>query len=110
MLKDKFIVSLFGLSVAFLFLAALIGSIGLPGSQGLLILRFDKFAEGANLIGGLRTVFGFGVVAAFVVFVNFLLAWEIYNRERFLAYVIAAATLIVSFLFLVAVSGIVAVN
>ena len=110
MLKNKIVVTLFGLSVALLFISALVGAIGLPGFQGPLVIRFDKFAGEANLIGGFRTVFGLGVVVSFMVLVNFLLARETYYRERFLSYIIAAATLIISFLFLVAVSGIVAVN
>lgn len=110
MLRNKIIVTFFGLSIALLFVSALVGGIGLPSSQGSLIIRFDKFAQEANLIGGFRTVFGFGVTVSFVVLVNFLLAWEIYYRERFLSYIIAAATLIISFLFLVAISGIVTVN
>lgn len=110
MFRNKIIVTLFGLSVALLFVSALVGGIGLPGSQGPLILRFDKFAEEANLIGDFRTVFSLGLVVSFIILINLLLTWEIYNRERFLSYIIAAATLITSFLFLIAVSGIVAVN
>lgn len=110
MLKNKIIVTFFGISIALLFVSALVGSIGLPGSQGPLIIRFDKFAQEANLIGGFRTVFSLGLVASFVILINFLLAWEIYHRERFLSYIFAAATLITSLLFLIAVSGIVAVN
>ncbi len=110
MLKNKFIITFFGLSVALLFVSALVGGIGLPGSQGPLILRFDKFAGEANLIGGFRTVFSLGVVTSFIVLINFLLAREIYNRERFLSYIIAAVTFIISLFFLMAISGIVAVN
>ena len=110
MLKNRIILTFFGLSAALLFISALVGSIGLPGSQGPLIIRFDKFAHEADLIGDFRTVFAFGITVSFMVLVNFLLAREIYYRERFLSYIIAAATLIVSFLFLIAVSGIVAVN
>lgn len=110
MLKNKTIATFFGLSVALLFISAIIGGIGLPSSQGPLILRFDKFAEEANLIGDFRTVFSLGMVTAFTALINFFLAREIYTRERFLSYIIAAATLIISFLFLVAVVGIVAVN
>ncbi len=110
MLKNKIIVTFFGLGIVLLFVSALVGSIGLPGSQGPLIIRFDKFAHEANLIGDFRTVFGFGATVSFIVLVNFLLALEIYYRERFLSYIIAAATLIISLLFLIAVSGIVAIN
>lgn len=110
MLKNKIIIIFFGLSAALLFISALVGSIGLPGSQGPLIIRFDKFAHEADLIGDFGTVFGFGAIASFMVLVNFFLAREIYYRERFLSYIIAAATLIVSFLFLITVSGIAAVN
>ncbi|MBI2013211.1 MAG: hypothetical protein HYS88_02075 [Candidatus Colwellbacteria bacterium] len=52
MLKNKIVVTLFGLSIALLFISALVGSIGLPGSQGPLVIRFDKFADEVNLIGG----------------------------------------------------------
>lgn len=110
MLKDKIILVFFGLSVALLFISALVGGIGLPGSQGPLILRFNKFAQEANLIGDFRTVFSLGLVVAFIVLVNFLLAREVYHRERFLSYIFAAATFVISLLFLIAVSGIVAVN
>lgn len=110
MLRNKIITTFFALSITLLFVSALVGGIGLPGSQGPLVIRFDKFADEVNLIGDLRTVFGLGVVVSFMILVNFLLAREIYERERFLSYIFAAATLIVSFLFLIAVSGIVAVN
>jgi hypothetical protein len=110
MLKNKIVITLFGLSIALLFISALVGAIGLPGSQGPLVIRFDKFADEVNLIGDFRTVFGLGVVVSFMVLVNFLLARAIYERERFLSYIFAVATLIISFLFLIAVSGIVAVN
>lgn len=110
MFRNKIIITFFALSITLLFVSALVGGIGLPGSQGPLVIRFDKFADEVNLIGDLRTVFGLGVVVSFMILVNFLLAREIYERERFLSYIFAAATLIVSFLFLIAVSGLVAVN
>ncbi len=110
MLKDKIIIIFFGLSVVLLFVSALVGSIGLPGSQGPLIIRFNKLIGEANLVGDFRTVFSLGLVTSFTLLINFLLAREIYNRERFLSYILAAASLIVSLLFLIAVSGIVAVN
>lgn len=109
-LKNKIIISFFGLSVVLLFASALIGGSGLPSSSGLLIIRFDKLANQADFVGGFRTVFGLGVVVSFMLIINFLLAWEIYHRERFLSYILAAATLIVSLLFLMVVSGIAAVN
>ena len=110
MLKDKVIVISFGLSVALLFVSALVGAIGLPESHGPLVIRFNQFIEEANLVGDFRTVFGLGLVTSFVIVINFLLAWEIYARERLLSYIFASAALIVSMLFLIAVSGIAAVN
>lgn len=110
MLKNKIIATLFGLSVLMLFVSALVGGIGLPDSHGPLVIRFDKFIDEANLVGDFRTVFGLGLTASFVIVLNFLLAWEIYARERFLSYILAAGAFIVSLLFLIAVSGIVAVN
>lgn len=110
MLKNKVIVTLFGLSVLLLLISAIIGGVGLPESQDLLIIRFSKFAEEANLVGDLRTIFSLGLVASFIILINFLLAWEIYTRERFLSYIIASATLIISFLFLVAVYEMTTIN
>jgi len=110
MLKDRVIIAFFGLSISLLFISALVGGIGLPASYGSLVIRFDKFANEVNLIGDFRTIFGLGVVTSFMVLINLLLAREIYHRERFLSYIIAAATLITSLLFLVVVSGIVAMN
>lgn len=110
MLKNNIIITFFGLSIVLLFVSAVVGGIGLPGTQGPLIIRFSKFVQEANLIGDFRTVFGWGLVVSFMILINFLLAWEVYNRERFLSYIFAATTLIISFLFLIAVSGIVAIN
>lgn len=109
-LKNKIIVSFFGLSIVLLFVSALIGGSGLPSSNGPLIIRFDKLANQADFIGSFRTIFGLGVVVSFILVINFLLAWEIYHREQFLSYILAAATLIIAFLFLAVVSNIVTVN
>lgn len=110
MFKNKIIITLFGLSAVLLFVSALVGGSGLPSSSGPLIIRFDKLANQADFIGSFRTIFGFGAVVSFMLIINFLLAREIYHRERFLSYIIAAATLVVSLLFLIAVSSIVRTN
>jgi hypothetical protein len=46
----------------------------------------------------------------FMSVLNFVLALEIYDRERFLSYAISATTLVITLLFLIASINIAAIN
>jgi hypothetical protein len=103
MLKNRIIVILFGLSILAMAVSAVIGEIGLPQTDvGTFILRFNPSTDRAEFLGENSTFFGiFGVVSSVIV-TNFLLASMIYNRERFLSYMLAAGTLIISVIFIMA--------
>src|SRR3990167_3343161 len=101
MLRNKLIVLMFGGGVLLLVASALIGLVGLPQEPGgSLIIRFDPVKNEAGLLG----------TVAFIIILNFVLALEVYNREKFLSYAIGAVTLLITLLFLVASVNIAGIN
>ncbi|OGY57747.1 MAG: hypothetical protein A3C03_00030 [Candidatus Colwellbacteria bacterium RIFCSPHIGHO2_02_FULL_45_17] len=111
MLRNKLIVLMFGGGVLLLVASALIGLVGLPQEPGgSLIIRFDPVKNEAGLLGGSGTFFGLLGTVAFIIILNFVLALEVYNREKFLSYAIGAVTLLITLLFLVASVNIAGIN
>ena len=111
MVKNKLIMSFFGGSVFFLIISAITGLVGLPQEPGgPLIIRFNAMENQAGLLGGAGTFFGVLGVVIFISVLNFVLALEVYNREKFLSYAIGSATLVITFLFLIASINIAAIN
>ncbi len=103
MIKNKVIVSLFGASLVFLAISAMVAASGLPqGEVGSLILRFDKAANQAELFGGIGIFYGIFGVVIFIVVANLVLALIVYEREKFLSYMLGAGTLLFSTLFSIA--------
>ena len=102
---------MFGGSILLLIVSALIGLVGLPQEPGgSLIIRFDAASNEAGLLGGAGTFFGLLGTVIFMTVLNFVLALEVYNREKFLAYAIGATTLLITLLFLVASINIAGIN
>lgn len=111
MLKNKHIVLMFSGSILLLVSSALVGLVGLPQEPGgPLIIRFDVASNEAELLGGVGTFFGLLGAVIFMVVLNFILALEVYNREKFLSYAIGATTLLITLLFLVASMNIAGIN
>ncbi len=111
MIKNRLIVGLFGGSVFFLIISALVGLVGLPQNPGgPLIIRYDMPADQAVLLGGTGMFFGVLGVVAFMVMLNFILALEMYGREKFLSYAISATTLLITLLLLIASINIASIN
>lgn len=111
MLKNKFIVSMFAFSALLVALSAVVGFIGLPQEPGgPLIIRFDASSNQAGLLGGRGLFLSLSGIATFIVLMNFVLALEIYKRDRFLSNAIGATTLVVAALFLMASINIAAIN
>jgi len=111
MIKNRFIIGLFSGSALLIIISALVGFVGLPEDPGgPLIIRFDVPTGQVGLLGGAATFFGILGVVVFIATLNFVLALEMYNRERFLSYAIGAITLVVTLLFLVASIYIAAIN
>lgn len=111
MIKNGLIVGLFSLSALLIIISAFVGVVGLPQDPGgPLIIRFDVPADKVGLLGGTATFFGILGVVVFMAVLNFILALEMYQRERFLSYAISAATVVITLLFLAASINIVAIN
>jgi fucose permease len=111
MRSNKIINLFFGLSLVLLFIAAWVGGLGLPKEAGgPLIISFNKADNQARLIGGWGTFFALWGVVAFITAINFLLARAVYRREKFMSYITAAATAVITFLFLIAAVTIAAIN
>jgi len=78
-------------------------------TSGPIIIHFDFF-NGINFVGRKEEVFGILAVDFAIAAINFLLAEFIYQRERFMSYLISFATLVLSILFLMAVAVVSSVN
>jgi len=110
-IRNKFIVLMFSGSILLLVASAIVGFVGLPQEPGgPFIIRFDVASHEAGLLGGSGTFFGVLGIIVFMVALNFMLALEVYNREKFLSYAIGATTLLITTLFLIASINITSIN
>lgn len=108
-LKDKTLSAVFGMSFLILLAFSVFVFLKLSGGEASVIVHFDAY-RGIDFFGKSSDVFGILASAAAIVFINALLADFIYNRERFLSYLFAFASLTVSVLILIAVSVIISIN
>jgi hypothetical protein len=81
----------------------------LGAEKGPFIIHFDS-QNRADVIGGSESVYGILGVAGVMAVINLFLANVIYDREKYLAYVLACVTLIIAILTLVIIWKIVSVN
>lgn len=107
--KDKYLRAIFGISfiiLIFIFLLALLklGNVATP-----LIIHFDAY-KGIDFLGGKAEVFGILISVFSMLLINAFLANFLYNRERFLSYILGFAGLGLMILILIAVSVIISVN
>jgi len=109
MLRDKILITFFGLSGLVIVGAVLIALIGLPAGVNSLILRFTA-GTGVDYLGGRAEIITALCIVFAVAIINAVLAREIYYRERFLSYLIAVITFIISVFSLIAVGVIVHIN
>jgi len=109
-LKDRFIIYVFGLSLAFLVASGLTAFIGLPVGSGNLILRFDNLHNEVIWTGGPSVFYGILGMAVVISAINFMLAKYIYEKERFVSYIFAVGTGIITLLFLIAAGTIAFIN
>jgi hypothetical protein len=109
-IKDSIIRSLFGLSILLLAFSGIIAVLNLPLDSGAIIIRFDSYHDEVVWADSVGVFFGVIGLALFMVIVNFLLAREVYDRRRFLSYIIGAGTLVVASLFLVATLAVTLIN
>jgi hypothetical protein len=108
-LKDKYLRIVFAVSFFVLLFTATFIFSRFINVGGPVIIHFDFF-NGIDFVGGNGEVFGILAVDFVIVTINFLLAEFIYQRERFMSYLISFATLILSILFLVVIAVISSIN
>lgn len=110
MARNKIILWSFVFSGLMLLASTLVAFLSLPVSSGDIIIRFDNYHNEIVWAGSLAVFLGVILIAAVVVAANFFLTRHIYERERFLAYVLAVGTGAVSFLFLVGTVAVAFIN
>lgn len=110
MIKDKIIVYPFAISAILLLLSGLVAIAALPVDSGDIIIRFDNYHNEVLWAGSIGTFLGVVAVALAVVVVNFMLAQQIYSKERFIAYLLGAGSLVISTLFVIATFAVTLIN
>ena len=108
-LKDKYTAWLFGGAAAAIVMGFVIAAVQLWDVQSVLVLHFDAF-RGADFFGKPSDVFDILMVGLIVCVINAFLAERLYTRERFLSYVLAFGTVLLSLLILIAVGVIISIN
>ncbi len=99
MIKNWIIVSLFGLSLAFLLIASVIISAGLYNIEGPFILHFNNLGQ-VDFIGEASNAFNTIIIGIVVVAINFVLAYRLYGKEMILSYIFSGISLILAILVL----------
>lgn len=81
----------------------------LHSSSQPLILRFSEYA-GITNIGNIWDVMGLGAFGLLLVAINFFLAINLQEREKFLGKILTGATLFLAILIFITLSAIISVN
>ncbi|MEK7481880.1 MAG: hypothetical protein AAB464_00560 [Patescibacteria group bacterium] len=107
--KDKYLRAVFGISFTILIFIFLLTLLKLKNIAFPLIIHFDAY-KGIDFLGGKMEVFGILISAFSMLLINALLANFLYNRERFLSYILGFAGLGLMILILIAASVIISIN
>lgn len=109
MLRDRIIISFFVLALVLALLSLGVISLGLRGENGPFIIHYNQEGQ-VDFSGDIALVYGILGVALVIFLINFFLAYEIYNRERFLSYILAAGSFFVAVLTIILSWTIISVN
>ena len=107
--KDNFLMYPFLASVVIILIAFIWAWFGLAKINNLLILHFDSY-KGIDYLGNKSDVFSLTLFPLAVAIINFLLAKQIYYKERFLSYFLSFGSAIFSLLILITVFVIISIN
>ncbi len=108
-IKDRYLFVVFGLSFLILLAISPFIYFRLAGDEGFLIIHFDAY-KNIDFFGGRFDIFGILISALAIVSVNLFLADFLYNRERFLSYILCFGSFVLAVLILIVVSVIISVN
>lgn len=107
MLKDKLIIIPFGVTCA-IFIISIFLSLGFANYTGKLIINYDL--SGGPVLGDFDSILSavaiFGAIAA----INYGLAYVLYDRERFLSYVLSISTPIIGLLLFIMMKAVGSLN
>ena len=107
-IKNPFIIFSTGVSILMLILSIFVSAIGFEGQTGKLIINFG--ANNSPILGDpIMIISIFGILAA-IMLINSLLVYEIYNKERFMSYVLSSVSIVISILIFISVSMVVSLN
>jgi hypothetical protein len=109
LIKDKYLRVVAAVSFLILFLTAVIFYLTFGSITAPLIIHFDAY-KGIDFLGDRLDVFGILLSALIMISINLFLSNFLYNRERFLSYIFAFVSLLLSILILITVSAIINVN
>lgn len=109
MAKYSYITSLFGLSLVILIVAFSFFYVRLADVEHLIIVHFESL-RGVDFLGSKKEVVGILASGLVLNFINFLLAAFLYNRQRFLSYLIGLVNVFISLLILLTIIVIISVN
>lgn len=107
--KKRFPLAIFTISFLLMLTGFFLAYIHLIDSDRPLIIHFDVF-QGIDFFGVRNDVFTIILIAFTVILINLFLAIAIFERERFLSYILIIAGLFFSLLVLIAVAIIVSIN
>ena len=108
--KDRFILISFGASIVVSIIAFILIFIQLGSGTGPYIIRFNTLAEEVQISGDRSDVFYILSTAGSFILLNLFIVNEIYSKEHFLSYLIAAATFFLSILTLFVAWNIISLN
>lgn len=108
-IKDKTLLTVFGLSFVILIFTLILALIMFGDITGPLVIHFDVY-KGIDFFGGRTEVFGILWSGFAMLVINALLANFLYDRERFLSFLFAFVSLAFSILILIAAGVIISVN
>lgn len=101
MIKNWIVVSLFGLSLAFLSVAFIVVSVGFYEVEGPFIIHFNDLGK-VDFIGEAGNVFNIVIIGTVIVAINFVLAYRLYGKEIILSYIFSGVSFVLATLVLVA--------
>ncbi len=108
-IKDKYLRIVLAVSFAAFIITAISASVKFFPHGQAIVLHFDPY-RGIDYVGSRLDLLGIMLSGFVMLVINFLLADFIYTRERFFSYVLSFGSLLLSMLFVAALSIIASVN
>lgn len=93
-IKNPLIMFLFGSSILLLVVSIIVGVSGFAETTGRVILNIN--ADNEPVLGNVSNLFSIFAILSAIIVMNSILIYELYNRNRFLSYLISASNLLIA--------------